>query len=112
MARLKIDPDDLSIAQEFRRQPIGYHSKNLQAVLNLFRGGPVEGKWVLVCRKPWREWVLAQLPGKRGAPLILHEDVVFTDWNAAEWEVFRRRWREHTGRELTLSRDDAPPARR
>lgn len=109
MARFKVDPDDLSIAREFRRRPIGHHSKNLQAVLNLFRGGPVEGKWVLVCRKPWREWVLAQLPGKRGAPLILHEDTVFTDWDEAEWAVFKRRWREHTGRELALPEDG--PAR-
>ena len=108
MARFKVDPDDLSIAREFRRQPYGYHSRNLQGVLDLFRGGPAEGKWVMVCRKPWREWVLAQLPGKRGAPLILHEDAVFTDRESAEWEIFRRRWRDHTGRDLKLPDDDRP----
>lgn len=106
MARFKVDPDELSVAREFRRRPIGYHSRNLQGVLDLFRGGPSEGKWVLVCRKPGREWVLAQLPGRRGAPVILHEDAVFTDRDEAEWEVFRRRWREHTGRELHLPDDD------
>jgi len=99
----RIDPvRDLPLAQEFRDNPIGHHSANLQRVLNVLRGGPLTGKYVLVCMKPHKEWQLATLSGKRGKPVVLVPDALFTDLRQAEWEVFRRRWAAHTGEILSL----------
>ena len=36
----KIDPSRLDLALEFRRQPFGEHSADLQAVLNAMRSAP------------------------------------------------------------------------
>ena len=50
----KIDPRrDREAVDEFRQNPIGHHSPNLQRVLNTLRGGPLEGKYVLVCTRPF-----------------------------------------------------------
>lgn len=100
MTRYRISDDDLRFVEEFRRTPVGYHSPGLQRVLNVLRGGPEAGKYVLVCTKPYREWVLGQLPGERGRPVRLLRDHVFTDRREAEWAVFRLRWQEATGRAL------------
>ena len=68
----KIDPRrDREVVDEFRQNPIGHHSPNLQRVLNALRGGPLKGKYVLVCTRPFAEWVLARHPGERGQPLEL-----------------------------------------
>ncbi len=90
------------LAEEFRRQPLGHHSPELQRVLVLFRGEPMEGKYVLVCTEPHRRWVLGQLPGVRGEPVKMYEDVVFETREEAEWEVFKRRWKKHFGEDLDM----------
>jgi hypothetical protein len=69
-------------------------------VLNTLRGGPLEGKYVLVCTKPFREWVLARHPGVRGQPVELLPEHTFTSKEEAEWVVFRLRWKEQTGEDL------------
>lgn len=99
----RIDPDRTDLVEEFLRAPFGHHSGELQRVLNALRGGPIEGRYVLVCTKPHREWVLGRLPGVRGAPIRLleGEDTVFTSAEDAERAVFKRRWEEHTGRKIT-----------
>ena len=44
----RIDPlKHLPLAKEFRENPVGHHSANLQCILNLFRGEPLEGKYIL-----------------------------------------------------------------
>lgn len=93
----RIDPGRTDLPEEFRRNPFGPHSAELQKVLNVMRWEPIEGKYVLVNTVPHKEWCLAQLPGKRGVPVTLHEDVVFTDLGEAEWYIFRLRWKKHTG---------------
>ena len=97
----KIDPRrDREVVDEFRQNPIGHHSPNLQRVLNALRGGPLEGKYVLVCTKPFEEWVLARHPGERGKPIEVLREHRFTSKEEAEWAVFRMRWKEHTGEDL------------
>ncbi|MGH6954572.1 MAG: hypothetical protein ACREGL_10340 [Alphaproteobacteria bacterium] len=98
----KIDPDDLRLAREFKARPIGLHSPDLQRLLRLFRGEPVAGKYALMTVKRHREWMLVQLTGEKGRPLVLHEDKIFRSLEEAEWEVFKLRWKKHTGRELPL----------
>ena len=97
----KIDPRrDRELVDEFRRQPIGHHSPNLQRVLNTLRGGSLGGKYVLVCTKPFREWTLARHPGERGRPIEFLREQRFTSLEEAEWAVFRLRWKAHTGEDL------------
>jgi len=86
------------LLREFKARPIGTHSGDLQRVLNMLRGGPLSGKFVLICLRPHREWVLARLPGCRGVPLEILEDKRFTSIAEAEQAVFELRWRALTGR--------------
>lgn len=95
----RVGEHDRRVVDEFFRQPVGHHSPELQRVLNVFRSQPLRGKYVLVCTVPHREWRLARLSGERGKPVTLLDDV-FTDLVEAEREVFRRRWKQHTGSDL------------
>jgi hypothetical protein len=99
----RIDPDaDRIYIEEFRRNPIGHHSPGLQRLLNLMRYDPSGRQVILVCRKPFAEWVLGEMPAGRASPLEIEEGPVFTSREEAEWEVFRRRWRAHTGESINL----------
>ena len=97
-----VDPDKRHLAEEFMQDPLGPHSPELQRVLMVFRGGPVGGKHVLVCTKPYREWTLAQVTGVRGEAVKLLRDQVFSSLEDAECAVFRLRWKKHTGRQLAV----------
>lgn len=96
----KIGPDDLTFAEEFRRKPIGHHSPGLQRVLSAMRGAPLRDKHVVFCSKPHKEWILAELSGVQGQPMRLHTDKHFRSLAEAEWEVFKLRWKRHTGKDL------------
>jgi hypothetical protein len=95
----RINATDRQWVDEFRAKPIGPHSPGLQRVLNAMRGAPQKGKYVLVCTRPHREWVLGRLVG-RGRPVEILPDRRFNSLAEAEWAVFRLRWREHTGTDL------------
>ncbi len=97
---MKLTAADRSHALEFRRAPFGPHGPELQRIVNILRGPPVKGKYVLVCTKSHREWVLGRLPGAADKPIEILPDQVFTDLAAAEWFVFKLRWRDLTGEEL------------
>ena len=100
MSRYQISESDLLYAAEFKAQPMGYHSPGLQRVLNLLRGGPKAGKYVLVVREPLKRWVLGRLPAERGLPVEILEDQEFTDLAEAEWAIFKLRWKAHGGPDL------------
>ena len=85
----KIDPSRMDLVEEFRASPVGHHSADLQQMLNVIRAQPFPGKYVLVCVRP-----------HRGDPVEILEDQVFTRVEDAEWEVFRRRWKSLTGKDL------------
>ena len=96
----RITSSDKAVVAEFRQNPIGQHSPNLQRVLNALRTGPLPGKYVLVVTRPHREWMLAQYPERPGEPLRLHHNRIFHSIEEAEWEVFKLRWEQHTGERL------------
>jgi hypothetical protein len=99
----RIDPiGDLPFAREFMAAPVGLHSPGLQRVLNVLRGEPLAGKYVLIEITPHQQWQLAQLTGQRGQP-VERLDTTFTDLETAEREVFSLRWKEHVGEDLTLA---------
>jgi hypothetical protein len=94
----KIDPEtDRHYIEEFRRQPIGAHSPGLARLLTVMRQDPSGRQVILVCRKPFAEWVLGEMPPSRADPIAIEDGPVFTSREEAEWEVFRRRWRKLTG---------------
>ena len=100
MSRYRISEDDLKYAAEFKANPLGTPSPGLQRVMNLLRGGPREGKYVLVVKEPFRRWVLGRMPGERGQPVEVFPEHEFTDLAVAEWAVFKLRWLAKTGHSL------------
>ena len=97
----KLTTDRIELAREFRGNPYGVHSPELKAALDQLRLVHPNGKMILVCTKPGRQWTLAEL---RGNPLRPHlrEDMVFTSLEDAEWAIFKLRWPILTGEELAL----------
>jgi N,N-dimethylformamidase len=92
-------PDDRLLIEEFKRNPIGHHSANLQCLLDQLRGAPMADKHCLVVIEPNREWQLAMTTGIRGKPVKLLKQR-FTNLVDAEWHVFRLRWKSLTGETL------------
>ena len=100
MSRYRITDDDLRYAAEFKANPLGTPSPGLQRIMNLLRGGPKVGKYVLIVQEPFRRWVLGRMPAERGQPFEVLTDHEFTDLAQAEWTVFKLRWRAQTGDDL------------
>ena len=99
----RIDPQsDRVFVEEFRRRPIGRHSPGLRRVLNAMRYDPSGKQIILVCTKPFREWVLGEMQARRDEPIKIEDGPIFHSREEAEWEVFRRRWRRHTGEAINL----------
>ena len=97
MAKLTLTDADRALAFEYRDRPTAPHGLRLQRILNVFRGGPLRGKYVLFASQPHREWLLARLTGERTAPFEVFEGCRFTSLTEAEWEVFKLRWAAHGG---------------
>ncbi len=66
------------------------------------RQDPSGRQVVLICRKPFREGVLGEVPVRREDPIVIESGPVFTSREEAEWEVFRRRWQKLTGEAINL----------
>lgn len=100
MARYQITERDIPHAQEFLKEPFGYHSAGLQQLLNLMRALGPEGKYVIVCEEPYKTWQLARLPASRGDAIVGVPGVVYTSLAEAERDVFLRRWKDLNGPDL------------
>ena len=98
----QIRPEDRIHIGEFREADrmldIGF-LPDLQRILNAMRATPLEGRYILVCTRPFREWKLARHGGRK-RPIELFHDRVFHSREEAEWAVFKLRWKEITGEEL------------
>jgi len=95
------------LAAEFRRKPLGRHSPALQGLLVALRR-QASGDYLLVAQRPGGPWLLARRKpgGPMAAPPEILDSPPLPSLEAAEWEVFRRRWRDLTGAEPP---EDAPP---
>ena len=115
MDRIILSPEDRRYAKEFRASPFGPHSPRLQQIVNVFRAGPANGKFVLIATSPHREWALGRLTGERACLVEVFEDCTFTSLVEAEWEVFKLRWVANRGPaldgETLLEPGEAVPAR-
>ncbi len=96
-----IDTSRKDLVEEYRQNPGGPYGPELTLLVNRLRLGPMEERYILVCTKRGREWMMAKMPTVRGAKLELFEDRVFDDYAAAAWEVFRLRWEAVTGEAIT-----------
>lgn len=96
-----IDPKRRDLVDAFNKNPRGPHSPELQRLVNALRFElDMKGKYVVVETKSNQEWTLAQLPGARYMPLIMHQDCVFTNLDDAERAIFRLRWEAATSKSL------------
>ncbi|MDE2791783.1 MAG: hypothetical protein OXI81_15370 [Paracoccaceae bacterium] len=96
-----VDPGRVDLAREFRARIRGPHSEELRNLLHRMRAMPIRGKYVLVVVKPFRSWRIGRI-GERNQPIEAVDDRIFDSLDAAEWAVFRLRWRDLTGMELEL----------
>ena len=97
----RFDKTRLDLAREFRANPFGEHSPDLQYLLNIMRQPGPEPFHVLLIERAGERWTLAVLrPGARERPR--RTNVVFTDLREAEWHVFKLRWAALSGEELAL----------
>jgi hypothetical protein len=97
-----LDGSRNELASEFLEQPYGIHSPELKAALDLLRLVNPNGKMILVCTVPGREWVLAELQGSPPRAALRH-DYTFNDLADAERAIFKLRWRLLTGVDLEES---------
>jgi hypothetical protein len=79
------------LVEEHRRNPIGFHSPELERVLRHLRRQPTAGKYVLVCTRRDAEWAIGRLSGVRGVAPEIVDDERFDSLAAAEHGVFLRR---------------------
>lgn len=97
----RFDKSRLDLAREFRANPFGEHSPDLQYLLNIMREPDDAPFHVLLIDRAGERWTLALLePGGRAPPR--RTNVVFTDLKEAEWHVFKLRWAASAGEELPI----------
>lgn len=84
------------IIEEHSRVPIGKHSDDLERVLVYLRKHHLvmEGKYILVCTKPHKEWRIASLGEEPDSPPTLLDDT-FGDRFEAEHGLFVKRLRDN-----------------
>lgn len=102
----RIDPSRLDLAREYKSNPIGPHSPELQKLLKLLRWEPLAGRFVVV--QPRREgpWYVARTTGGKGSPLEIFFAHGYLTLAEAHWALFRKRWEAHTGQALILDHED------
>jgi hypothetical protein len=98
----EIDPERLDLAREFKAKPYGWHSGELQRVLNRMRSPYDPHRYVLVMSERHRQWTLARMGARPNDPLEPVPGYRFESREAAEWTVFKLRWHELTGRALEI----------
>jgi hypothetical protein len=97
----RFDKSRLDLAREFRKNPFGEHSPDLQYLLNIMREPSADAFHVLLIDRAGERWTLALLePGGRAPPR--RTNMVFTDLREAEWHVFKLRWAALAGEELPI----------
>ncbi len=105
----KIDPSRTDLAQRYRDNPAAPHDPEVQEMLNIVRLQAVNGnpygddRYVILCRKPHQEWVIAEIHvDRRTGPVEVLDESPFTRFEDAEWVLFKLQWKRHTGRELPI----------
>ena len=105
MSKYEIKKKDIVYAYEFRENLYNknyYHSPSLQRILNLLRAGPIKNKEALYKDSKKKIWYLVTLPAYRGQKFKINYKISFSNTIDAEWYVFKKRWKKHTGKTLKI----------
>lgn len=97
----KLCQDVARLAHEFRAQPYGRHSAELQRILNRMRSEPFAGHYILVQEARDLPYRLAHL-GRTPADPLSYTGDTFVTLAEAEWAVFKLRWRGLFGADLDI----------
>lgn len=97
-----INPDRLDLIEEFKARPFGEHSPDLQYLLNAMRTRIGDAFPVLIMTRPYEQWTLAWKTVGDLEP-ARRTNTTFDSIEAAEWHVFKLRWRELTGRDCPVN---------
>lgn len=88
--RLKATITDAMIA-EHKAKPAGQHSDALERVLHYFRRAPAAGKYAILAVKPFAEYRMVALSGRRGVAPTPVGDAVYASPEEAYHAVFLKR---------------------
>tara|TARA_B100001996_G_C18672165_1_gene597090 strand:+ start:4230 stop:4613 length:384 start_codon:yes stop_codon:yes gene_type:complete len=86
----------LSLATEFKKTPYGTHSEDLQHLLNIMRGAPIPGKYILFMPDSNLTYIIARHNTEPPYEPVL-TDRKFKKFEDAEWPVFCLRFEEMFG---------------
>ncbi|MBT6276539.1 MAG: hypothetical protein HOI95_20690, partial [Chromatiales bacterium] len=104
-----VDPSRLDLAREFRADPLGAHSAELEDLLRIMRWMPATGRFLSVQPEAGGAWYLAYCGGGKGTSLDIYADSPYQSQSDAAWAVFRMRWEALCGEVLQLGGDDPDP---
>ena len=102
---LTIDPNRIDLAREFKQNPLGPHSPELQRVLKLMRWDAATERYITVQTEPGGKFRLARTNGPTNYPLKIYRPEYDT-MAQAQWVIFRARWQQYTGQVLRLDDDE------
>ena len=98
---MKFDGSRFDLVEEFKARPFGPHSEELKRLLDEMRRAPVANRYVLVTVRRDKEWVLGRLSRRPDRPIDIRWARRYRSLEQAEWDVFKLRWRELSGVDLT-----------
>ena len=91
------DGHRLDLADEYRSNLRGPFSSELQKILDRMRTSPLAGRYAVRIIIPFKKFALVELSGVRGVPPSDIEGITYETISDAEWDIFRRRWKQITG---------------
>ena len=98
----RFDGRSMDLAREYKMNPRGPYSAKLQQILDRMRCTPMQGRYALLVEKPFESFRLCRLSGKRGIPPTIVDNIVYSSIAEAEWDIFKRRWKDLTGHDVIL----------
>ncbi len=79
------------LIEAYRVNPPGPHSDALERLLNYFRRAAVANKYAILAVRPFAEYRIVALSGRRSVPPRVVDDRSYPTENAAQHAVFLRR---------------------
>ena len=98
----RVDSERLDLAREFKANPIGPHSPDLQKLLKLLRWNEITDRYVVIQPRHGEPYYLARTTGPKGHPIEIFRGQRFDTLPEANWALFCKRWEQQTGQPLTL----------
>ena len=83
----------LELAKEFKETPFGTHTEDLQHLLNIMRGAPIPGKYIIYMPDSNKTYIIARHNTNPPYEPVL-TDMKFKNFIDAEWPVFCLRFEE------------------